>query len=145
MVVKEPAAGGAPAVGWSAERKRQAEMVDAVLSTRSLEMDAKGYFIVRAQPAEEQPLCVEYHSCVTNEKGEVVDPVTGEVIPCHGDVQRPPARVVRGRTAKEVQVRLFEAPGGGDLACSHAHACYIGRELQRAESCLAAGTKYQMD
>ena len=92
----------------------------------------------------------EYHSCATNDKGEVVDPVTGEVIPCHGDAARPPARVVRGRTAKEVQVRLFEAASGGmgggaSLVTSPAHACYLGRELQKAEACLAAGTTYQMD
>eukprot|EP00964_Phaeocystis_antarctica_P059027 scaffold35029_cov54-Phaeocystis_antarctica.AAC.4 len=34
---------------------------------------------------------------------QVVDPVTGEVIPCCGGEARPPARVLRGRTAKELQ------------------------------------------
>ena len=120
-------------------------MLDGVLSSRPLEMDAKGYFIIRVQPDEELPIVAEYHSCATNDKGEVIDPVSGEVIPCHGDVQRPPARVLRGRTAKEVQVKLFEAPGGGDLVCHPMHACYVGRELQRAEACLEAGSKYQMD
>ena len=74
-----------------------------------------------------------------------MDPITGEVIPCHGDAKRPPTRVVRGRTAKEVQVRLFEVSGGDALVDSHAHACYIGRELQKAEACFAANTPYQMD
>ena len=131
--------------GWTAAARREASLVDSVLSTRSLEMDAKGYFIIRVKAGQPEPIVLEYHSCKTNAKGEVVDPVTDEVIPCHGDVQRPPARVVRGRTAKEVQVRMFEAPGGGELVSSPMHACYVGRELQKAEQCLAAGTPYQMD
>ena len=146
LVVKEPppAAAAAP-TGPPAAARREAELADAVLSTRALEMDGKGYFIIRVKHAEADPIVAEYHSCVTNDKGEVVDPSTGEVIPCHGDVRRPPARVVRGRTAKEVQVRLFEAKGGDALVSSHAHACYLGRELQKAEACLAAGAPYQMD
>ena len=144
LAVKEPLAAAA-AVGRPAERRREAQMLDSVLSTRAIEMDAKGYFILRVQPQAELPIVAEYHSCETNEKGEVIDPVTREVIPCHDDVQRPPARVLRGRTAKEVQVKLFEAPGGADLVCHPAHACYVGRELQRAEACLEAGTPYQMD
>ena len=43
------------------------------------------------------------------------------------------------------RARLFEAPGGETLVCSHAHACYVGRELQKAEECLARGQRYQMD
>lgn len=149
LVVKEPAShpasSGAPRGGWAPSARREAELLDASLSTRPLEMDARGYFMLKLKPTEAKPIEIEFHSCATNEKGEVIDPVTREVIPCFGDVQRPPARVVRGRTAKEVQVKLFEAPGGGELICSHAHACYIGRELQRAEECLAAGVPFQMD
>jgi len=148
LVVKEPAppsSSGGGGAGWSVERRREAEMVDTVLSTRSLAMDAKGYTIVRVQPAEVAPLVCEYHSCVTNDKGEVIDPITGEIIPCNGPHRREPARVLRGRTAKEVSVKLFEAADGGELVCSHAHACYIGRELQRAEACLAEGRRYHMD
>lgn len=145
MVVKETAPPSGCAAGWSDERRREAEAVDAVLSTRSLAMDRKGYFIVRLQAGEDQPIVCEYHSCVTNDKGEVLDPITGEVIPCDGAQYRPPARLLRGRTAKEVSVLLFEALDGADLVCSHAHACYIGRELQKAEECLANGRCYNMD
>ena len=143
LVVKEPPVAAA-AAGWSAEQQREAGMLDMVLSTRTLAMDAKGYLMVRVQPREAEPLIAEYHSCVTNDKGEVVDPATGEVIPCFGKAP-PPTRVLRGRTAKEVQIKLFEAPGGSEVICSHAHACYIGRELQKAEQCLADGRAYQMD
>ena len=146
LVVKEaPPPPRSTAVGWSATQRREAETVDAVLSTRALEMDSRGYFIVRARPADEQPLVAEYHSCATNDKGEVVDSTTGEVIPCDAPQSRPPARVLRGRTAKEVSARLFEGSGGNSLVCSHAHACYVGRELQKAEECLASGRHYQMD
>lgn len=153
MVVKEPnptnlptslLGGGVGGVGRSASQRREAEAVDAVLSTRHLEMDGKGYFVIRLQPAEAMPIVVQYHACTTNEKGEVVDPITGVRIPCHGEA-RPPARVFSGRTAKELQVRLFEGPDGEGLVSSHHHACYIGRELQKAEECLDAGRRYQMD
>ena len=144
LVVKEPAAAAATAAsGWTAATRREAELVDTVLSTRSLTMDSDGYFILRVQPATAEPLVAEYHSCATNDKGEVIDPVTREVIPCHGGAQRPPARVVRARTAKEMQARLFE--GASALVVSATHACYMGRELQKAEACLAAGKPYQMD
>ena len=127
------------------QRRVEAEMLDAVLSTRSLPMDSKGYFMVRLEAAAALPIVAEYHSCATNEQGEVVDPVTGEVIPCHDGGRREAARVVRARSAKEAQVKLFEAEGGEGLVCSHAHACYLGRELQRAEECLKAGRSYRQD
>lgn len=82
---------------------------------------------------------------MTNDKGQVIDPATGEVIPCDAEIKTAPTRRIAGRTAKEVQVRLFESSGGEALVSSHAHACYMGRELQKAEACLAAGTPYQMD
>uniref|UniRef100_A0A7S0HQK2 Adenosylcobinamide kinase n=1 Tax=Phaeocystis antarctica TaxID=33657 RepID=A0A7S0HQK2_9EUKA len=145
MFVKEPPTNSPGGAGRSATLQREAEATDAVLSTRHLEMDGKGYLIIRLQPSEAMPIVAEYHSCATNDKGEVVDPVTGEVIPCCGGEARPPARVLRGRTAKELQVRLFEGPDGEGLVSSHQHACYVGRELQKAEECLAAGRRYQMD
>lgn len=116
LVAKEPAAATPERVGcWSTEQRREAALLDAALSTRALTMDGKGYFLIKLAASEQQPIAVEYHSCQTNEKGEVIDPATGEVVPCHGAARAPAARVVRGRTAKEVQVRLFEAAISLDL------------------------------
>jgi len=144
MIVKVPATDLPGEGGRSASLQREAEAADAVLSTRHLVMDGKGYFVIRLQPAEAMPIVAEYHSCATNDEGEVVDPITGGRIPCCGEA-RPPARVLRGRTAKELQVRLFEGADGEGLVSSHQHACYVGRELQKAEECLVAGRRYQMD
>lgn len=78
--------------------------------------------------------------------GLACDPATGEVIGCRpGSAARLPARSWRGATAKAVGVEILERPHGFQ-PCTHLeHACYLGRELQRAEHALATGAEYMQD
>jgi adenosylcobinamide kinase/adenosylcobinamide-phosphate guanylyltransferase len=142
----KPPPGGAAAAGAAAAASVAAhlarETADRVLSTRGIAMDPDGYFIVRALAAE-QLLVLEFYSSKTDADGNVVDPLTGETIACHA--VRTPTRVLRARTAKAMQVQLLESPEHEGLVGSLAHACYLGRELQRAEAALATGTAYQAD
>ena len=51
----------------------------------------------------------------------------------------------RGRTAKEISVRLIEEESGNP-ACTHLeHANYLGREFQRAEFALLTDQDYIQD
>lgn len=78
--------------------------------------------------------------------GLACDPATGEVIGCRpGSTARLPARSWRGATAKAVGVEILERQHGFK-PCTHLeHACYLGRELQRAEHALVTGTEYVQD
>jgi dihydropteroate synthase len=52
--------------------------------------------------------------------------------------------VYRGRSAKELGIALTEGDGPHPLSRLD-HALYLGRELQKAEQCLAAGLPYVQD
>jgi dihydropteroate synthase len=52
--------------------------------------------------------------------------------------------VFRGRSAKELGIALSEGEGPWPISRLD-HALYLGRELQRAERCLADGSKYIQD
>lgn len=130
--------GQGPAGAGAADAERRC-LVDTVLSGRGIAMDECGYFMIKTVDSE---ILALFFSSKTNDEGEVVDPVTGKVIAC-SEKGRTPARTYRGRSAKELQVRIFEQLEVPQI--SPAHACYIGRELQKAEAALAAGEAYVQD
>lgn len=121
-------------------------MVDTYLSTRSCNMDDKGYFMI-SNDSEKKRIVAKFFSSMLNDKGEVCD-LQGNKISCCGDdakKQRPePMIVFEGRTAKEITVKMFEEWEHANIF-SPAHAAYLGREAQRAERCLFSGTFYQQD
>ena len=73
-----------------------------------------------------------------------IDPDTGKPIPCNQPVTRTPLKIYRGRSAKELGIKLTEGEGPHPLSKLD-HALYLGRELQKAEGCLLQGTNYIQD
>ena len=117
--------------------------LDAALSQRLISLDPSGYFLIRIDDLTKE-LIVEHFGNDLDDLGRAVDPETGEVLGCHDHQPRIPLRVYRGRSAKEVGILLTE--GDGPYPVSRLdHALYLGRELQRAESCLLNATSYIQD
>lgn len=127
--------------------------VDDELSKRDLALDPLGYFIIKVDPSADPPVIqADFYSNTINEQGLACDD-DGEVIGCSkngkgGKKVLLPRRIFRGRTAKEISVEILESQGVGVPCdyCSHLeHANYLGRELQKAEFCLATGKDYVQD
>ncbi len=122
---------------------RDIDSLDTRLSNRSIELDPNGYFLIKIDLSE-QEIVVEHFSNDINEQGIAIDPSTGEPIKCSGGTPRKPTKVYRGRSAKEIGIKLTE--GGGPYPLTKLdHALYLGRELQKAESCLKEGVSYVQD
>lgn len=117
--------------------------LDNKLSNRFIELDPSGYFLIYLE-REDGLICAAHYSNDINDKGVAVDPETGEPIPCKGPVKRSPTTVYKGRTAKELGMKLTE-----DASPCHIgrldHALYLGRELVRAEMALISGHEYVQD
>ena len=122
-------------------------LLDKFLSTRSLTMDDKGYFMMKTDNTK-RVIRVTYHSCIKNDKGEICD-AKGVKIKCCGDGKgsnRPePMQIWEARTAKELTVMIFERWEHANDLVTVGHAAYIGREAQKAEDCLFADRPYQQD
>ena len=118
-------------------------MLDKFLSARKLNMDEKGYFMVKVDH-DRGVVRATYHSCIKNENGEICD-VRGKKISCSGDNRPEPMIAFEARTAKELTVEIFERWEHAGELVSVGHAAYVGREAQRAEACLFAGRFYQQD
>ncbi len=119
------------------------EILDNELSKRFIQLDPKGYFLIKID-WETKEILVEHFSNDLDEEGRALDPETGEPIKCSGAVKRNPINVFRGRSAKEVGIKLTEN-GDCNLLSRLEHALYLGRELQKAEACLLNDEKYIQD
>ncbi|KXZ41123.1 hypothetical protein GPECTOR_766g935 [Gonium pectorale] len=122
------------------------------------------YYIIKLD-REAREIVAEHYSNAINDKGLAVDDETGEVIGCRrGGAVRLPRRIFRGRTAKEISVRILEGEDaaaqqpavgtdGPQQAALQAlpwisrleHANYLGREFVRAEYALLYGAEYVQD
>ena len=126
-------------------KRCEAQRLDRHLSTRRIEMDSKGYFLVKTNP-QESVIVVSFHSCMVNDDGEVCD-LEGNRIPCDGQSPEP-MKVWKCKTAKEATTEVFERWAESQhLALSVGHAAYIGRETQKAEFSLycAGVVEFQQD
>jgi dihydropteroate synthase len=123
------------------EGSRQA--LDDRLSQRFIALDPAGYFLIRVDRSAGE-LVAEHFGNSIDDRGLATDPETGEVLSCRGGDPRLPKAVFRGRTAKEVGIRLTEEADPPPLSRLD-HALYLGRELQKAERCLLEGTPYVQD
>eukprot|EP00957_Ditylum_brightwellii_P205373 15343601-Ditylum_brightwellii.AAC.1 len=122
------------------EEKDEARMLDKFLSSRSIRMDSKGYFLVKLK---EKRIFASFHSCMKNANGELCD-LQGNKLSCHG--KGPEAmKTWSARTAKELTKFIFEDWNDIKDVVSVSHAAYIGREAQRAEFCLYSNIAYQQD
>ena len=121
----------------------QRRQIDDQLSQRFIALDPAGYFLIRVDH-ETAELVAEHYGNGIDERGLATDPDTGEVLSCRGGGVRQPLAVVRGRTAKELGMRLTEGEGPFPLSRLD-HALYLGRELQKAEQALELGIAYVQD
>jgi dihydropteroate synthase len=121
----------------------QRRQIDDQLSQRFIALDPAGYFLIRVDH-ETAELVAEHYGNGIDERGLATDPDTGEVLSCRGGGVRQPLAVVRGRTAKELGMRLTEGDGPFPLSRLD-HALYLGRELQKAEQALELGIAYVQD
>ncbi|MFN9621760.1 MAG: DUF4346 domain-containing protein [Cyanobacteriota bacterium] len=119
------------------------QTLDEGLSQRFIALDPAGYFLIRVD-AGKQELVAEHYGNTINAEGLATDTETGEVIRCQGAGPRSPLAEYRGRTAKELGMRLTEGEGPFPLSRLD-HALYLGRELQKAERCLETGEAYVQD
>jgi adenosylcobinamide kinase/adenosylcobinamide-phosphate guanylyltransferase len=143
--IKEPAGSDSrdPLILPSKHAVNEAARLDKFLSARKLPMDPKGYFMISVDRSE-SGIVVKFYSCIVNDKGEVCD-LEGNKIPCHGTNRAEPMKVWKGRTAKEITMKIFEQWEHAPNVVTVGHAAYIGREVQRAEHCLYSGNFYQQD
>tara|TARA_B100000700_G_scaffold61377_1_gene67245 strand:- start:349 stop:741 length:393 start_codon:yes stop_codon:yes gene_type:complete len=119
------------------------DRIDKKLSSRYIQLDPKGYFLIKVDSCAGE-VVVEHFANDLDEKGRALDPETGEPIECRGKTERKPNQVFRGRSAKELGIQLTEGDRPSPISKLD-HALYLGRELQKAESCLIRGEKYIQD
>ncbi len=119
------------------------KLLDAKLSKRQIELDPKGYFLIKIEPKTNE-LILEHYLNDIDQKGRAIDPKSGEPIGCKTKSRNQPNNIYRGKSAKQLGIQISE--GHGPFPVSHLdHAIYIGRELQRAEQCLITGKQYIQD
>ena len=119
------------------------KLLDDKLSKRKIELDPKGYFLIKIEPISNE-LILEYYLNDIDQKGRAIDPESGDPISCKTKSRNQPSKIYRGKSAKQLGIQISE--GRGPFPISHIdHAIYIGRELQRAEQCLISGKQYIQD
>lgn len=117
--------------------------LDNRLSNRYIALDPAGYFLIYID-REQQLICADQYSNDINDKGLAVDPDTGDPIPCNQSVPRTPIRVFKGRTAKELGIKITEEASPCPIT-RFDHALYLGREFVKAEMALISGEDYIQD
>lgn len=117
--------------------------IDRELSQRSLALDPGGYFIIYVDRTAGE-ICAKHFTNVIDERGLAVDPESGEVIPAKGPTHRTAETLFRGRSAKELCVKIFEESEPCPVTQLD-HAAYLGRELARAERALLGEGEYVQD
>ena len=119
------------------------KLLDDKLSKRQIELDPKGYFLIKIEPLTNE-IILEHYLNNIDHKGRAIDPESGEPIGCKTKRSNKPSNIFKGKSAKELGIKVSE--GNGPFPISRLdHAIYIGRELQRAEQCLRAGKQYIQD
>jgi dihydropteroate synthase len=117
--------------------------LDNKLSNRFIELDPAGYFVIYLD-REAKLICAKHYTNVINDKGVACDPETGKPLPCNVKVERVPAAIFTGRTAKELCIKIFEETQPCPIGFLD-HAAYLGREFVRAEMALLNGQEYVQD
>tara|TARA_B100000902_G_scaffold357884_1_gene372625 strand:+ start:148 stop:549 length:402 start_codon:yes stop_codon:yes gene_type:complete len=119
------------------------KVLDDKLSRRQIELDPKGYFLIKLDFLTNELILEHYLNNIDN-KGRAIDPESGKPIGCKAKSSNQPSNVFRGKSAKELGIQISEGHGPFPISCLD-HAIYIGRELQRAEQCLKTGLEYIQD
>ena len=122
---------------------KSTRLLDDQLSNRQIELDPKGYFLIKIELLTNE-LILEHYLNNIDKKGRAIDPESGKPIGCKTKSKNQPSNIYRGKSAKQIGIQISE--GHGPFPISHLdHAIYIGRELQRAEQCLINGKQYIQD
>ena len=116
--------------------------IDNDLSNRYIELDPKGYFIIKVD-LQENKIILEHFLNNINDEGYAIDPETNEPIKCDSQDQRVRNEVFEGISAKQLGILITEERN--DLITRFDHALYLGRELQKAEECLYKQLTYIQD
>ena len=116
--------------------------LDNDLSNRYIDLDPKGYFIIKVDLGE-QKIILEHFLNKINDKGFALDPETNEPIKCDSQNKRVCNEVFEGISAKQIGILITEKRN--DLITRFDHALYLGRELQKAEECLYKKLPYIQD
>ena len=116
--------------------------IDNELSSRYIDLDPKGYFIIKVD-LEEKKIILEHFLNNINEEGYALDPETNEPIKCDTQSKRVSNEVFQGISAKQLGILITEQRN--DLITRFDHALYLGRELQKAEECLYKKLPYIQD
>ena len=119
------------------------QLLDDELSKRHIDLDPKGYFLIKIDPLSKE-LILEHYLNNIDQKGRAIDPETGDLIGCKAKRENKPSNIFKGKSAKEVGIKISEGYGPHPISRLD-HAVYIGRELQRAEQCLKTGQQYIQD
>ncbi len=119
------------------------KVIDTKLSERFIELDPHGYCLITVNH-ESNEMIVQHFQNDIDDQGRAIDPKTGAVIGCDEKRKAEPANIFRGRSAKEIGIKLTEGDGKHPISRLD-HALYLGRELQKAENCLINGTSYIQD
>ena len=115
---------------------------DNNLSSRYIDLDPNGYFIIKVD-LKENKIILEHFLNNINEDGYALDPETNQPIKCDSQNKRVSNEVFKGISAK--QLGIFITEDRNDLITRFDHALYLGRELQKAEECLYKKLPYIQD
>ena len=124
--------------------REELKTIDEKLSKRFIALDPKGYFIIKLSKEKNEIIAKHYKNNIDH-LGRATDPETGTPIGCDEKIFHKASKIFKGKTAKEVGIKLSEGDETQSLISKIDHALYIGRELQRAEECLKAGINYIQD
>ena len=116
--------------------------IDNDLSNRYIDLDPKGYFIIKVD-LEENKIILEHFLNNIDQEGYALDPETNEPIKCDSKFKRASNEVFEGISAKQLGILITEERN--DLITKIDHALYLGRELQKAEECLYKKLQYIQD
>ena len=130
-------------ISSKAGKQNSIKDIDDNFSNRFIELDPKGYFLIKVNQKSKE-LIVEHFKNTVDERGRALDPETGQILKCTGQDTRSPFKIFKGRTAKEVGIKITEAESPS-IITKFDHALYLGRELQKAETCLVNKTPYIQD
>jgi len=116
--------------------------IDDNLSNRYIDLDPKGYFIIKVDLVENK-IILEHYLNNINDEGYALDPETNEPIKCDSQNKRVSNEVFKGISAKQLGILITEERN--DLITRFDHALYLGRELQKAEESLYKKLPYIQD
>tara|TARA_Y100000589_G_scaffold303547_1_gene315999 strand:+ start:3639 stop:4025 length:387 start_codon:yes stop_codon:yes gene_type:complete len=122
--------------------KYEISKLDKKLSSRHIDLDPKGYFIIKIDKIKKQ-IIVEHYLNNINNLGIAIDPVTNKPIQCDSKNKRKYNQIFSGKSAKEVGILISE--NNVNCISKFDHALYLGRELQKAQNCLFNDSDYIQD